>query len=97
MPMRIFTIFGIAACDACWAETVVFEEHFLNKTLQEESKQIREKYVKLYKDKVGVFEGAGYTPKGLYRSEVQIGMFRDSSYGPVSEEAIGDVIKFLSQ
>jgi len=67
------------------------------KALREESRQIREKYVRLYKDKVGVFEGAGYTPKGLYRSEVQIGMFRDNSFGPVSEEAIGDVIEFLSR
>jgi len=67
------------------------------KALREEIKQIRERYIEQYKGKVGVFEGAGYTPKGLYRSEVQIGMYRDKRYGPVSEEAIGAIIEFLSR
>ena len=65
--------------------------------LREEIDQIRDKYVARYEGKVGVFEGAGYTPKGLYRSEVRIGLYRDGSYGPVSEEAIGDVIAHLTR
>jgi hypothetical protein len=67
------------------------------KARRKEINQIRERYIEQYKGKVGVFEGAGYTPKGLYRSEVQIGMYRDQRYGPVSEEAIRHVIEFLSR
>jgi hypothetical protein len=51
-------------------------EHRANiAALQKEIRRIRSKYTELYRGKIGVFEGAGYTAKGLYRSEVHIGMF----------------------
>jgi hypothetical protein len=65
--------------------------------LREESTKIREHYQTLYKGKVGVFEGGGYSPRGIYRSEVHIGMFYRGSYGPVSEEAIEKIILHLSE
>lgn len=58
--------------------------------------KIKKKYQEQYKGKVGLFEGAGYSPKGIYRSEVHIGMFYQGSYGPVSEEAILKMINHLS-
>jgi hypothetical protein len=60
-------------------------------------KQIMEKYSALYKGKIGVFEGAGYSPKGLFRSEVHVGMFYQGEYGKVSEEAILKQILHLSR
>ncbi len=64
---------------------------------RDEIDEIREHYLALYDGKIGVFEGAGYTPKGLYRSEIQVGMIRNFNYGPVSEEGIMAVIEHLSQ
>jgi hypothetical protein len=58
---------------------------------------IKEKYQNLYQGKIGVFEGAGYSPKGLYRSEVQVGMFHNGEYGKVSEEALLKQILQLSR
>jgi len=60
--------------------------------LRAERGRIRRHYEELYRGKIGVFEGAGYTARGLYRSEIHVGMFHDGSYGPVSEEAIERVI-----
>ena len=60
-------------------------------------KQIMEKYQNLYKGKIGVFEGAGYSPKGLFRSEVHVGMFYQGEYGKVSEEGILKQILHLSR
>ncbi|MFW6131739.1 MAG: M64 family metallopeptidase [Candidatus Aminicenantaceae bacterium] len=60
-------------------------------------KQIQENYQNMYKGKIGVFEGAGYSPKGLYRSEVHVGMFYKGEYGPVSEEALLKKIRHLSR
>jgi len=60
-------------------------------------KQIMKKYQDLYKGKIGVFEGAGYSPKGLFRSEVHVGMFYQGEYGKVSEEAILKQILHLSR
>lgn len=62
-----------------------------------EIRRIREQYTQLYQGKIGVFEGAGYTPKGLYRSEIHIGMFHQGQFGPVSEEGIQDVIDHLTE
>ena len=64
---------------------------------RDEIDEIREHYLALYDGKIGVFEGAGYTPKGLYRSEIQVGMIRNFNYGPVSEEGIMAVIDHLSR
>ena len=66
-------------------------------SIDEQIKQIRTKFQKQYKGKIGVFEGAGYSPRGLYRSEVHIGMFANGEYGKVSEEAILRIINHLSQ
>lgn len=66
-------------------------------TWQREIREIRQHYQTLYDGKIGVFEGAGYSAKGLYRSEIQNGMFRNGSYGPVSDEGIKDVIMYLSR
>jgi len=60
-------------------------------------KKIGKKYLDLYKGKIGVFEGAGYSPKGLYRSEVHVGMFYQGEYGKVSEEAVLKQIMHLSR
>jgi len=60
-------------------------------------KQIMAKFLDLYKGKIGVFEGAGYSPKGLFRSEVHVGMFYRGEYGKVSEEAILKQIMHLSR
>ncbi|MCF7973138.1 MAG: IgA Peptidase M64 [Phycisphaerae bacterium] len=65
--------------------------------LRTEMRDIQDKYAALYRGKIGVFEGAGYTPKGLYRSEIHIGMFYQGQFGPVSEEAIQDVINHLTR
>jgi uncharacterized FlaG/YvyC family protein len=71
----------------------------LNSTLEQinmEIKKVLLKYQEKYKGKIGVFEGAGYSPKGLFRSEVHVGMFSNGEYGPVSEEAILRIIYHLS-
>ena len=64
--------------------------------LDDQADRIRRHYQELYRGKVGVFEGAGYSPKGLYRSEVHVGMFHEGYYGPVSEAAIERVIDQLT-
>jgi hypothetical protein len=58
--------------------------------IEKQISDIRKKYNELYEGKIGVFEGAGYQAKGLYRSEIKVGMFNADtfSYGPVSEECI---------
>ena len=52
------------------------------------------------KDKVGVFEGAGYQYKGLYRPTLYSLMHgfdkENISYGPVNEKAILKVIKYYT-
>jgi len=61
-----------------------------SREIKKQIEDIRKKYNELYKGKIGVFEGAGYQAKGLYRSEIKVGMFdaETFSYGPVSEECI---------
>jgi hypothetical protein len=65
-----------------------------NRQIREQIRGVRSKYEELYNGKVGVFEGAGYQVKGLYRSEITIGSFDNKTFkhGPVSEEAIIKVI-----
>jgi hypothetical protein len=65
-----------------------------NRQIREQIRDIRKKYEELYNGKVGVFEGAGYQVKGLYRSQITIGSFDNKTFkhGPVSEEAIIKVI-----
>lgn len=66
-----------------------------NAALTRQIDRIQEKYHKKYQGKIGVFEGAGYQAKGLYRSEIGINMFDYDkfTYGKVSEAAILKVIK----
>ncbi|NQV33791.1 MAG: hypothetical protein HQ515_13945 [Phycisphaeraceae bacterium] len=78
-------------------ESLEMEHRQLTEVLQEEIRQIQAKYTALYQGKIGVFEGAGYTAKGLYRSEIHIGMFHDGQFGPVSEEAVQGIINHLTQ
>jgi hypothetical protein len=70
-----------------------------NETLEREIGKIREKYRRKYEGKIGVFEGAGYQAKGLYRSEIGVHMFdsEDFTYGPVSEAAIMEVIRHYTE
>jgi len=63
---------------------------------QDDNDSIKNNYQELYKGKVGVFEGAGYSPEGIYRSEVKIGFFREGTYNKVSAEAIIKMIEHLS-
>lgn len=67
------------------------------KSFHDQIEQVKEKYQNLYQGKIGVFEGAGYSPKGLYRSEVHVGMFYKGEYGKVSEEALLKQILHLSR
>jgi len=64
--------------------------------VMDESAEVRQHYQELYAGKIGVFEGAGYSATGIYRSEVHVGMFSEGSYGPVSEEAISRIIEHLT-
>ncbi len=70
---------------------------FTFKQINNEIKKVLLKYQEKYKGKIGVFEGAGYSPRGLYRSEVHVGMFFNGEYGAVSEEAILRIIRHLSR
>lgn len=51
-----------------------------------------------YWGKVGCFEGAGYSSKGLYRPSLDCRMFSKSLYGfcPVCQQAIITIVRFLS-
>ncbi len=60
--------------------------------INKEIKQIEAEYREKYKDKIGAFEGAGYTAKGLYRSQIKVGFFSNSQYNPVSRRAVEQVI-----
>ena len=44
------------------------------------------------KGKIGVFEGAGYSAKGLYRSRLTVGFFTNNQYNEVGRIAIQKVI-----
>jgi len=70
-----------------------------NKQLSREIEEIRQKYRRKYEGKIGVFEGAGYQAKGLYRSEIGVHMFdsKEFTYGPVSEVAIMEVIRHYTE
>ena len=66
-----------------------------SREIRQKISEVRKKYGELYDGKIGVFEGAGYQAKGLYRSEITIAMFnaKTFSYGPVSERCITKVIE----
>ena len=63
-----------------------------NNQIDEEIREVKTKYQEKYKDKIGVFEGAGYSAKGLYRSRLTVGFFTNNQYNEVSQIAIQKVI-----
>ncbi len=72
-----------------------------NKTSDEINKnidQVKEKYSYL-NDKVGAFEGAGYSAKGLYRPMMNCLMFsnREKKFCKVCQRAIEQMIEFYSE
>ena len=77
------------------------KQEFKNKAEQIDQKidEIRAKYAYL-KDKVGAFEGAGYSSKGLYRPMMNCLMFstreREFEFCKVCQKAIERVIRFYS-
>ena len=51
-----------------------------------------------YAGKVGAFEGAGYVPKGLYRSSINCIMFsRTDFFCPICQEAMVGIIEWYSK
>ncbi len=52
-----------------------------------------------YKNTIGVFEGAGYVPKGVYRSTINSIMraFNSNKFNKVSKRAIQRIIDFYSE
>jgi hypothetical protein len=67
------------------------------KRIDDEVREIRKKYREKYAGKIGVFEGAGYTAKGLYRSRITVGFFTNGEYNEVSQRAINRVIGHYSK
>jgi len=64
--------------------------------IDEEIRRIQARYREMYKGKVGAFEGAGYTAKGLYRSQINVGFFSNSQFNPVSRRAIQRLISYYA-
>jgi hypothetical protein len=62
-----------------------------------EKQRIQKYYADKYKNAVGVFEGAGYSARGIYRSGITIGFNDEKAFNPVSSEAILKVIRHLSE
>lgn len=65
--------------------------------LNQEIQQIKSFYTEKYKGKVGVFEGAGYSAHGIYRSGIEIGFNNDTTFNPVSSEAILRIIRHFTE
>lgn len=78
--------------DSAKAEALQQEIVRLSKSI----KETREHYLQLYKDKVGVFEGAGYASEGLYRPEIECLMFSNSmnKFCAVCRQAIEQMIQY---
>ncbi len=67
----------------------IMEELFQRQSQQEDQFFSQEKY----RDKVGAFEGAGYTARGLYRSQLDCIMFtRHLEFCRVCQQSIGEVM-----
>jgi hypothetical protein len=69
------------------------------KDLIEEGTPIPTPATEEYKDKIGVFEGGGYVPKGIYRPTLDGTMKsrKINAFGPVNERAIIRMIEFYSK
>jgi hypothetical protein len=68
-------------------------------SLREKIRSIQEKYRKQLKGKVGLFEGAGYSSEGLYRSEIECIMLsnREKRFCKVCREAIIRMIGYYTR
>ncbi|MBN2415565.1 hypothetical protein JXO52_06970 [bacterium] len=66
--------------------------------LREKITETRDHYLQLYKDKVGVFEGAGYASEGLYRPEIECLMFSNgmNRFCAVCRKAIERMILYYT-
>ncbi len=72
----------------------VMEDLFVRQMAGEDAYFSKEKY----KDKVGAFEGAGYTPKGLYRSQLDCIMYtRHMQFCKVCQRSLGNVFDQYSK
>ena len=70
------------------------------KTMLDSNTPIPTPATKEYNDKLGVFEGGGYIPKGVYRPQQQCLMnqiTQTDTFCPVCQKAITDMIDFLTQ
>lgn len=88
--------------DGATAEEIKKETEMLKlkiKAIAEKIAEIKTKYRKLLKDKVGLFEGAGYSSRGLYRPEIECLMFsnRGKQFCRVCQEAISLMIHYYSE
>ncbi|MBE0536151.1 MAG: hypothetical protein IH624_10825 [Phycisphaerae bacterium] len=63
-----------------------------NRRVDEQIEAIRRENREKHADTIGVFEGAGYTAKGLYRSGIDTDFVRGGQYNAVSRRAIEKVI-----
>ncbi len=72
----------------------VMEDLFIRQMAGEDSYFAREQY----KDKIGAFEGAGYTAKGLYRPQLDCIMYtRHMKYCNVCRKSINAVIDYYTR
>jgi len=72
----------------------IMEDLFMKQKAGEDAYFAKEQY----KDKVGAFEGAGYTPKGLYRSQLDCIMYtRHMQYCKVCQRSLGRVFDQYSK
>jgi hypothetical protein len=69
------------------------------RAVREKRRDVEAKYRKQLSGKVGLFEGAGYSAKGLYRPEIECIMFsnRQKRFCRVCQEAIIRMIRFYSE
>jgi hypothetical protein len=67
--------------------------------MNDESKVMREKVLEKIGNKVGAFEGAGYSARGLYRSQMECLMFstNGNTFCRVCQDAIVRMILFYSE
>ena len=67
--------------------------------LRDEMNKTRNHFSELLKNKVGVFEGAGYSSEGLYRPEIECLMHSNAQnhFCTVCRAAIQDMIDFFTK
>lgn len=84
-----------------WEPNITTLVHFDKKwkNLVSPSTPIPTPAIEKYKNTIGVFEGAGYVPKGVYRSTMNSIMrtFSSNKFNKVSKRAIQKIIDFYSK